>query len=108
MPIFEYRCQGCGEVFEELVVTTSDLVICACGSMDTEKLVSVPAPARIFETNVNEGRFRYDDATFHQSVKNPLPPPLPHDKGQHVKVFDVEFGKNERRKLDSLAQLDNL
>lgn len=44
MPIFEYRCNGCGNQFEELISREkSDSVACPkCTSGDTEKLVSAP------------------------------------------------------------------
>lgn len=43
MPIFEYRCQKCGNDFEELVSGDRNKQIpCpSCGSEQTEKLMSV-------------------------------------------------------------------
>ena len=44
MPIFEYRCVGCGHGFEQLVLKTSGPPACpACGSTDLEKLLSRPS-----------------------------------------------------------------
>ncbi|RJR29670.1 MAG: zinc ribbon domain-containing protein [Candidatus Latescibacterota bacterium] len=44
MPIFEYRCGKCGELFEELVMSSSQTVACpSCGSIDLEKLISAIA-----------------------------------------------------------------
>jgi len=44
MPIFEYRCGKCGELFEELVRGASQKVVCpSCGSADLEKLISAIA-----------------------------------------------------------------
>ena len=42
MPLYEYRCQECGEKFEKLVsFSQSEQVECAnCGSEHTQKLVS--------------------------------------------------------------------
>ncbi|HXX38440.1 MAG TPA: zinc ribbon domain-containing protein [bacterium] len=48
MPIFEFRCQACGESFEELVgvVAGNGETVCPhCGSADVRKKISVPAPA---------------------------------------------------------------
>ncbi|HON09853.1 MAG: zinc ribbon domain-containing protein [Fibrobacter sp.] len=43
MPIFEYRCKKCGKIFEELVTGNRDQTLpCpSCGSLTTEKLMSV-------------------------------------------------------------------
>lgn len=44
MPIFEYRCADCGHEFELLVLKTSDPARCpACGRVNVEKLLSLPA-----------------------------------------------------------------
>ncbi|MFL5624195.1 MAG: FmdB family zinc ribbon protein [Ktedonobacteraceae bacterium] len=44
MPIYEYRCLDCGEVFSHLVLTSTDtsgLMSCsACGSAQTRRLMS--------------------------------------------------------------------
>jgi len=46
MPIYEYRCNGCGKKFEELVSGTATELACpACGSKETQKLLSVFAAA---------------------------------------------------------------
>jgi putative FmdB family regulatory protein len=42
MPIFEYRCSGCGDEFEQLVLHSSPVPECpSCGSRDIEKLMSM-------------------------------------------------------------------
>jgi putative FmdB family regulatory protein len=44
MPIFEYRCQKCGETFERFSQRTLAIMppVCpACGSKDTERIFSV-------------------------------------------------------------------
>jgi len=69
--------------------------------------MSVPAPARIFDFTINPdkgGRFRVDDATFHPSVKDPLP----QDKGGQCKVYEMDFGKSEKSRLVEKAQMDNI
>jgi len=43
MPIFEYRCQGCGNDFELLVLKTTVLACPACQSQVLERQLSVPA-----------------------------------------------------------------
>lgn len=44
MPIYEYRCQDCGQKFEKLVRVNSDeteLVCPGCGSKHAERLLSL-------------------------------------------------------------------
>ena len=43
MPIFEYRCQGCGHEFEMLVRATTTPACPACQSTSLERLLSIPA-----------------------------------------------------------------
>lgn len=48
MPIFDFRCNDCGHVFDELVKSADSIgvVECAkCGSKKVERLVSVFAAA---------------------------------------------------------------
>ncbi len=42
MPMFEFKCKTCGEIFEELVSSskTGSVECEKCGSKDTEKLMS--------------------------------------------------------------------
>ena len=43
MPIYEYRCQECGEQFEKLVrfsTSTSEIECPKCGGRKVEKLIS--------------------------------------------------------------------
>ncbi|MFA6089887.1 MAG: zinc ribbon domain-containing protein [Candidatus Woesearchaeota archaeon] len=45
MPVFDYKCNNCGKVFEEFVQGTPEIK-CSCGSLEVEKLFSPPsAPA---------------------------------------------------------------
>jgi len=41
MPIFEYKCNGCGKEFEALVFGSEKPDCSACKSSDVEKLMSV-------------------------------------------------------------------
>ncbi len=41
MPLYEYKCNACGNDFEELVFSEPEKVKCpTCGSTDTRRLVS--------------------------------------------------------------------
>ena len=42
MPIYEYRCEDCGRRFEELVMNSSQKVVCPdCASDDVERELSL-------------------------------------------------------------------
>ena len=46
MPIYDFRCQECGEVSEFLVANFSDsrtLACLSCGSQNLERLISAPS-----------------------------------------------------------------
>ena len=43
VPIYEYRCQGCGHEFELLVLKSTVPACPTCQSASLERLVSVPA-----------------------------------------------------------------
>ena len=44
MPIYEYKCEACEHVFEQLVLRSDETVACpACDSMETQKLMSSAA-----------------------------------------------------------------
>jgi putative FmdB family regulatory protein len=45
MPIYEFRCQGCGKRFERLVLGGATPACPACAGLQLEKLVSSPAPS---------------------------------------------------------------
>ena len=48
MPMFEFCCRACGEVFEELLRAgdTAAPVCPRCGAAETERCLSVPAPLK--------------------------------------------------------------
>jgi putative FmdB family regulatory protein len=42
MPIYEYRCRGCGGAFERLVGAREEAVVCpACASPDVARMLSL-------------------------------------------------------------------
>ena len=42
MPVYEYRCRGCGEEFEAFLLGVSETILCpGCGGLDLQKKVSV-------------------------------------------------------------------
>lgn len=49
MPLFDFECEDCGKVFDELLFEEDedDLPFCpACGSARTKRLLSVPGPVK--------------------------------------------------------------
>ncbi|MEW6264598.1 MAG: zinc ribbon domain-containing protein [Thermodesulfobacteriota bacterium] len=51
MPIYEYECTKCGQVFEELVRNSESRINCPkCGSGKAKKLISAP---RALESSKN-------------------------------------------------------
>jgi putative FmdB family regulatory protein len=46
MPLYEYKCQSCGQISEILILSTNDdaeLLCLHCGSNELQKLFSVPS-----------------------------------------------------------------
>ncbi len=46
MPVYDFRCNNCGEISEFRVpgYSTSDMVVCSsCGSSSMERLISAPS-----------------------------------------------------------------
>jgi putative FmdB family regulatory protein len=43
MPIYNYRCTGCGAEFERLVRSDSDVVCPGCSGRELERLMSLTA-----------------------------------------------------------------
>ncbi len=43
MPIFEFKCKKCGEVFESFIMKGAENINCPkCNSSEVEKLISAP------------------------------------------------------------------
>ncbi|HEX3020495.1 MAG TPA: zinc ribbon domain-containing protein [Chitinispirillaceae bacterium] len=57
MPIFEYRCPKCQNVFEELVTGDRNVSIAcpACGFKDTEKMMSAIGGISMGKSSCNSG-----------------------------------------------------
>lgn len=49
MPLFDFECQQCGVVFEELVRNRETVVCPACGAAEPRRLLSQVSPAGRFE-----------------------------------------------------------
>lgn len=56
MPIHDFRCADCGEVFEALVRGSSTPTCPKCSSAKLDKLVSAPAPPAWSKAAVGRAR----------------------------------------------------
>lgn len=54
MPLYDYQCCECHNLFEKLVLTSTQVVCPVCGSTHLSKLVSKPAP-RNFTAEIVSG-----------------------------------------------------
>lgn len=41
MPIYEYKCQDCGTIFEKLIYKEEDVKCFICGGKNVKKLISL-------------------------------------------------------------------
>jgi len=47
MPMYDFSCQDCAAVFEELLTKDGEAVVCPrCGSAGTVRMVSAPSPLK--------------------------------------------------------------
>ena len=47
MPMYDFSCQDCTTIFEELLVKDEDAVACPkCGSARTVRMLSAPSPLK--------------------------------------------------------------
>lgn len=108
-PLFEFRCDECGNEFEELVITSKDIVKCeGCGSTSPRKVMSVPAPPIIKGVGGSEHRFIDKNRFPPKAATFAKLPPRPHDMGQGVRVYEMDFGPTERKRLEERAHMDNV
>lgn len=117
-PIYEYLCGDCHEVFERLELKIVDIPSSQCPMCKGVGFKMISRPALIYELldqravhKLPDWRQRQKAAQVHDtkvraSLKNL--PPLPNDRGKEIKVYDTEFGHQERRNLERKAQLDNM
>ncbi len=116
MPIYEYQCNTCQKVFERLELHVMDIPTSqcpVCGGIGT-RLMSIPsivyevfdptAVHKLPDWNQKMAQAERKDKRLLSHMKEPLA----RDMGRDIKVYQTDFGKTERRKLESKAQLDNM
>jgi putative FmdB family regulatory protein len=92
MPIYDYRCRGCGHEFELLVLKTTVAACPECEGQDLEQLISGFAVSsdEIRRTNVKRARRQLTSSSNYRDQKvaeaeeirehHPPPPPPPKKK----------------------------
>lgn len=117
MPIYEFRCTKCESVFELLTLKINEIIIPVCPKCFGVGVKLISAPSIVYSMFDERATHRLPDwkqkmaqAEVHDArVKRHLAStPLPHDRGQDIKVYDTDFGKTERNRLIEKAQLDNM
>ena len=117
MPIYEYKCSKCNEVFERLELRIMDIPTSQCPMCDGVGILILSAPSIIYEIFDERATHRLPDWDQKMAqakardarVKRTLKlPPLESDRGKGIKVYETEFGRTERDRLREKSQLDNM
>lgn len=116
MPIYEFECTNCGEVFETICLKIDDSTTSPCPNCNGTGQKLISAPAIVFET-FDKQAYKLPDwdqkmaqAKAHDDIvcRAHGIAPLDHDRGKAIRTYQMEFGHDERRTLESKAQLDNM
>ena len=118
MPIYEYRFNLCEHIFERLELSIQDIPTSQCPNCMGVGIRMISRPAIVY-TIFNERAVhklpdweqRKKAAQVHDAkVRRQFAsqPPMSHDKGDGIKVYDTDFGYQERRKLADLARMDDI
>ena len=118
MPIYEYTCLKCDQIFERLELSIKDIPASQCPLCNGmgERVISRPgiiyeifderAVHKLPDWNQRVARAKVHDMRMMRGGLKA--PPLPSDKGQEIKAYETDFGQQERKALESKAQLDNM
>lgn len=91
MPIYEFQCQKCGKVFEELITDSKERVVCTnCQSKRIKKLVSAFSSPNIIVSALTIPEAGYSEASkFNEKLrKGELENPVK-ERNRLVKEFRV-------------------
>lgn len=55
MPLYEYKCNRCGKVFEELVLGNTTIKCPMCNARTLKRLISIPGPTWKFLDTKHSG-----------------------------------------------------
>ena len=105
MPLYDFSCDRCGQQKEVLVFFEEEMPCCDKCQGPMTKLLSAPALLKVGISS-HEQWLSKD----YQPQGRPVTrrEPLPHDMGQGIKVYDMEFGHQEREMLNRKSELDNV
>ncbi len=118
MPIYEYQCHGCGNLFERLELSACEIPTSQCPTCMGVGVKVISRPSIVYEVFNERATHKLPDweqkqkaAQVHDTkVRRALrhQPPMPHDRGQGIKEYEFDFGYQERKQLERKAQLDNM
>lgn len=105
MPIYEFKCDRCGQQKEVLVFFQEEMPCCGKCQGPMTKLLSAPALFKISGSSHEQWLSK-----LYQLQGRPVTrrEPLSHDMGKGIKVYDMEFSYQEREMLDRKSELDNM
>lgn len=115
MPIYEYQCTNCNTLFERLEFRIMDIPTSQCPKCAGVGTRIMSAPAIVYQVfnerathKLPDWKQKLQQAKAHDTrLARNLKAPLPHDRGQDTKVYEMDFGHHERKQLAQKAQLDN-
>ena len=118
MPIYEYQCTSCHNLFERLELSACEIPTSQCPTCMGVgfKIISSPSIVwEIFDTTavhkLPDWQTKNREAQVHDAkVRRQLAnlPPMPSDRGQGIREYEFDFGYQERKRLERKAQLDNM
>ena len=118
MPIYEYRCNKCNVIFERLELFAIEIPTSQCPQCQGVGIKAISAPAIVYDLfdptathklpdwHQENQKAQLYDVRVRSRLKNL--PPLKHDRGQGIKMYETDFGHQERKQLERKAQLDNM
>lgn len=117
-PIYEYSCTTCNSLFERLELSAIEIPTSQCPNCKGVGVKLISAPSIVYDLfdptathklpdwHSQNAKAQVHDAKVRRQLKNL--PPLPHDKGSGIKMYNMDFGHQERTQLERKAQLDNM
>lgn len=118
MPIYEYYCSTCNEIFERIELSALEIPSSQCPKCKGVGFKVISKPSIVYDLfdptaihklpdwHTQNERAKVHDAKVRGQLKNL--PPLQHDRGGGTKVYEMDFGHQERTQLERKAQLDNI
>lgn len=100
MPLFEFSCDKCGHQMEILLLLNDELPFCPKCSGPMTKLMSAPGLLAMGSTNHE----KWLNSSYKPQGVRPKNKPLP----PGVKIYDMEFGHQERELLARKSEMDNM